>query len=182
MDEDRGAGRSTRFKPGRSGNPKGRPRRNKVPETGSAFDVLINRRVTVRMDGVDRELSVDEALLHRTYQDALAGGSMAIRTILKAITELDATRTPARRRFPTVTTEYPNPADIDQALLILDIASQAPDAVREDGRPYLKLEPWAASSALARHKRSFWSESSVEELKENTLNPEAVDWPRGDGR
>ena len=175
------ASRASRFKAGTSGNPRGRPRRKKEPKTGSPFDILRDRRVTVQIDGVDRELSLDQALLQRTYQDGLNGDSMAIRTILKAIAEIDALRTPARRLFPLITSEYPHPADIDLALLILNIACQIPERTRDDDRPFLKLEPWAVNSALARLKRSFWSEKVVQDLKENTHNPDEVEWPQGAG-
>ena len=77
-DGDRPA-RSTRFKPGRSGNPKGRPKRVKESEPGSAFDELLGRQFPVRIDGYDRQLTADEALVHRTYQDALAGELQPVR-------------------------------------------------------------------------------------------------------
>ena len=92
-------GRSTRFRPGHSGNPKGRPRKAKTTQNESAFEELRQRRITVRMEGVDRELTVDEALLQQMLQDAFAGGRMATRMILKIIEEHEAAQAPAHRRF-----------------------------------------------------------------------------------
>ena len=63
---------STRFRKGQSGNPRGRPRKQPDPQS-SAFDVVIDRTLTIVQDGVPREVTVDEALQHKTYQDAIAG-------------------------------------------------------------------------------------------------------------
>ena len=79
--------RTGQFQKGQSGNPKGRPRKQiALPEaTRSAFEIVFDKRVTVTQGGVDRELSVEEALQLRTYQDALAGNRAAQREILKMI-------------------------------------------------------------------------------------------------
>src|SRR5215475_6663672 len=76
-----------RFLKGHSGNPKGRPRKQITPPDAprSAFEIVLEKRVTVTQGGVDRELSVEEALQLRIYQDALAGKRRALRTVLKMI-------------------------------------------------------------------------------------------------
>ena len=56
---------STRFRKGQSGNPRGRPRKKPDP-TPSAFDMVIDRTLTIVQDGVPREVTVDEALQHQT--------------------------------------------------------------------------------------------------------------------
>ena len=75
---------STRFRKGQSGNPKGRPRAGKA-KTSSAFDIVIDRTLTVTRGGVPREVTVEEALQHQTYRDAIAGNRPARREILKMI-------------------------------------------------------------------------------------------------
>ena len=177
MPDNRDGGRSTRFKPGRSGNPKGRPRKRKDQDDASAFDVLLDREVPVTMEGASSKLSLEEGLFYRTYQDALAGDSMAIRTVLKAMVEGDALRTPNRARIPTITSLFPDPAGVDDALLALGIASQLPDQTRADGRPCLQLEPRVVNVALARRKRKFLGRRRLTELKANTRNPDEVQWP-----
>ena len=79
--------RTGRFLKGRSGNPKGRPRKQIAPPDAarSAFEIVFEKRVTVTQAGVDQELSVEEALQLRTYQDALAGNRAARREVLKMI-------------------------------------------------------------------------------------------------
>ena len=67
-----------RFAKGASGNPKGRPRKV-TPVAASAFDIIIDRTLMVVQNGRARELTVDEALQQKTYQDAIAGSRMAQR-------------------------------------------------------------------------------------------------------
>ena len=74
----------SRFRKGQSGNPKGRPKKVK-PRAASAFDIVIDRTLTVTQDGIPREVTVEEALQHRTYQEAIAGSRSARREILKMI-------------------------------------------------------------------------------------------------
>src|SRR3954466_6325932 len=72
-----------RFQKGQSGNPAGRPKARR-PHV-SAFDVVFDRTLTVSQNGVERELTVDEALQLKTYQAALKGSRMAVRAVLKMI-------------------------------------------------------------------------------------------------
>src|SRR5688500_9307636 len=74
----------SRFPKGRSGNPKGRPRSRPLPAP-SAFDIVIDRTLTVTQGGRARELTLEEALQHKTYQAAIAGNRAARREVLKMI-------------------------------------------------------------------------------------------------
>jgi hypothetical protein len=47
--------------------------------------VVLERNLTVLQGGQPRELTIEEALQQRTYQDALAGNRAARREILKMI-------------------------------------------------------------------------------------------------
>ena len=76
---------STRFRKGQSGNPRGRPKKTKPDPQSSAFDVVIDRTLTIVQGGVPREVTVDEALQHQTYQNAIAGNRPARREVLKMI-------------------------------------------------------------------------------------------------
>lgn len=180
MHENEKGGGSTRFKKGQSGNPRGRPRNVKVRETDSAFDVLEDLDITGRLPGLNRNLTVEEALLHRTYQDALGGKPKEVRKILSLIIAREATGARKHRVFPSFHAEWPKPADIDEALLILGIASRSADHDRPGERSFLQLQPWAANSSLKRKKRPRLTRKDVQELKGATSDPEAVDWPCGD--
>src|SRR5690349_20692393 len=72
------------FQKGRSGNPGGRPRRTQNTSS-SAFDVIIGRTLKASRGGVIHEVTVEEALQQRTYQEALTGKSLAIREVLRWI-------------------------------------------------------------------------------------------------
>ena len=74
---------SGRFQKGQSGNPAGRPKARR-PHI-SAFDVIFDKKLTVSQNGIERELTIDEALQLQTYQAALKGSKMAVRAVLKMI-------------------------------------------------------------------------------------------------
>jgi hypothetical protein len=77
------------FRKGRSGNPAGRPTASRAPQA-SAFDVVVERTLTVAHHGGTREITMEEALQQRTYRDALAGKRMAQREVLKWIAKREA--------------------------------------------------------------------------------------------
>jgi Family of unknown function (DUF5681) len=77
------------FGKGRSGNPGGRPTASPAPQS-SAFDIVVEKTLTVARHGIAREITVEEALQQRTYQDALAGKRMAQREVLKWIAKREA--------------------------------------------------------------------------------------------
>ena len=77
------------FSKGRSGNPGGRPTASRAPQA-SAFDVLVEKTLTVADHGGTREITMEEALQQRTYRDALAGKRMAQREVLKWIMKREA--------------------------------------------------------------------------------------------
>jgi hypothetical protein len=62
------------FPKGRSGNRNGRPRASRAPK-GSTFEVLVERTLTVTDRGGTREITMEEALQQRTYQDAYGSRS-----------------------------------------------------------------------------------------------------------
>jgi hypothetical protein len=174
-----------RFQKGHSGNPKGRPRKKQpgLPEaTHSAFDIVMAKRVTVTQGGVDQELSVDEALQLRTYQDALAGNRSAQREILKMIAKREKAIAKRGRRTnvrATLKIEPMELRDIDDAMCLLGIAG--PDKKREVHNPgALLLEPWAVQAALSRRRGGkALTPEDVAEIKRCARDPETLRWPRG---
>jgi hypothetical protein len=87
------------FPKGRSGNLKGRPRSFRGP-TGSAFEVLVEKTLTVPDRGGTREITLEEALEQQTYQDALARKRMAMREVMKWIIEREAWLAKHERKAP----------------------------------------------------------------------------------
>lgn len=62
-----------RFKPGQSGNPRGRPKGKK--SAAIILQELLNRMVTVREGSKSRKITVLEAILLRFTEDALQGNT-----------------------------------------------------------------------------------------------------------
>jgi hypothetical protein len=174
--------RTGQFQKGQSGNPKGRPRKQTVlPDaTPSVFEIVFDKRVTVTQGGVDRELSVEEALQLRTYHDALAGDRAAQRTVLKMIAKREKAipdREPRIMPSCTVKIEPTEPRNADAAMCLLGIA--APDTSDTYHPDALLLEPWAVQAALGRRRggKALTTED-VDDIKRSTRAPETLRWPR----
>jgi Family of unknown function (DUF5681) len=177
--------RTGRFQKGHSGNPKGRPRKQRaLPDAiRSAFEIVLEKRVTVTQAGIDQELSVKEALQLRTYQDALAGNRAARREVLKMIAKREQamadTELQTQPTMPSVTSKMsPDPRNADAAMCLLGIA--APDKSREEHNPgALLLEPWAVQAALGRRRGSkALTMEDIGDIKCCTRAPETLRWPR----
>jgi hypothetical protein len=190
MSDKVGPGRppiSSRFRKGQSGNLKGRPKgsaKTKLEKATSAFEILFEKTLTVTVGDVSREIAVDEALWHRTYQDAIQGNRVAQGEVLKMIARrekaLDVRS--SRKVIPAEYRMEHDPDNTDQALLILGIASYDP-ALKEfanmDREPLL-LEPWAVQAALSRRRGgSQLSDQNVADIKRCTRDADALRWPRG---
>ena len=172
---------SGRFQSGQSGNPAGRPKKRR-PHV-SAFDVIFDKTLAVTQNGVERELTVDEALQLRTYQAALKGSKMAVRAVLKMI-EKRETALAARAPKPELPKLNPYKLVYDsdsanEAMKLLGIAAidEAPQGVGW-GHRRLKLETWAAQAAISRPGRASLSEKDIKDIKLLTRSPEKLKWPR----
>ena len=79
--------RSHRFKPGQSGNPRGRPRGTRNLWTD--LTQLLKKRIPVREDGETRHISRQEAILLSLYSKAVRGDVRAIMSILTMLMKLE---------------------------------------------------------------------------------------------
>ena len=170
---------SSRFRKGESGNRKGRPRaRFSVP---SAFDIVMDRTLTVMQNGKPRKVTVEEALQHRTYQNAIAGNRAAQREVLKMIAKREkwlATKKPKQHQDLEWLIELTDPRNADGALLLLGIAE--PDTRWNDPHDryeHLLLRPWAVQAALSRPGRRRLSAQDISEIKRCTREPDTLRWP-----
>jgi hypothetical protein len=174
---------ATRFRKGESGNPKGRPRSN-PPDSSSAFNVVFDRTLTLTQGGKPREVAVEEALQHRTYQDAIAGNRAARREVLKMIAKREkwlAAKAPKQRPVELLT-EPTDPDNAHEALILLGIAE--PDlrwTAEDDKYERLLLQPWAVQVALSRRGRRSLSAKDISEIKRCTKDAEKLRWPAGAG-
>lgn len=167
--------KDTRFKPGQSGNPKGRPRKPRRPNI-SAFEIVLDKRLTTTLGGKERELTVDEALQQQTLKDALAGKRMAIRKVLKMIEKREAALAKKNGPAPrTIPFEAHHCADnANEAMRILDIAQ--PDPTHPNR---WRVTTWATQAALSRPGRRKFSQRDVESVNMFTINSDELKWPPG---
>ena len=163
------------FQKGQSGNPRGRPKARRPHN--SAFDIIIEKSLTVTQNGVERELTVDEALEWQTYQAALGGSRMAIRKVLKIIEKREAALAKKNPPAPpNIRTEAHYTSDnANEALRILDIARPDPGM---NGKRWF-LEAWATQAALSRPGRRKFEKRDVDQIKFFTLDSNTLRWPRG---
>lgn len=171
---------TTRFRKGQSGNPKGRPK--KAAPSPSAFDIIIDRTLTVLQNGVERELTIDEALQQRTYQDALGGSRSARREVLKMIAKREkwiAGQIKPPRSRPAEVVFAQDPDNAHEALLLLGIATRDTSVCYGSHDPYdrLLLEPWAVEAALKRLRRSSIEDTKISDIRRCTRDPETIRWP-----
>jgi len=75
--------KQTRFKKGRSGNPRGRPR--KKPDLYSELTKVLDENVTVTIDGQPEKVTVQQALLLRLRDHALLGEVWAEKLLRKVV-------------------------------------------------------------------------------------------------
>jgi len=171
------------FPKGRSGNLKGRPSSSRAPKS-SAFEVLVEKTITVSHHGGTREITVEEALQQRTYRGAVAGQRMAQREVLKWIMKREAwlAKQAPKASWPAITRHIsPDPDNADAALQLLGIAALNP--ARADigaDRAQLLLEPWTVQAALGRRRGGQrLTESERDAIRRCTRDPDSLRWPRG---
>lgn len=174
---------SGRFQKGQSGNPAGRPKARR-PHV-SAFDIIFDKTLTVTQNGIERELTIDEALQLQTYQAALKGSKMAVRTVLKMIEKREAAlskKAPPQAAQPMKFGGEHDPRNADGAMLLLGIT--VPDPTWEGPCEYgtrMKLATWVAQAGISRPGRRQLSDKDREDIKRQTLNSDVLKWPRQRG-
>jgi len=78
-----------RFKPGTSGNPKGRPKKPDLSPT-DLIDRLLNETTTVTIDGEQCKITKKELLVMQLINNALKGQPTALRALVRFFPEMDA--------------------------------------------------------------------------------------------
>ncbi|MFN0263231.1 DUF5681 domain-containing protein [Tepidamorphus sp. 3E244] len=178
----------SRFRKGQSGNPNGRPRKQAPARQKSAFDIVLDKTLTVTHDGVPRDLTVEEALQWKTYQSALSGSRLAQRQILKMIEKQEQARDNRPGKKPTanvrIMTECKSPRTADEALRILGVITADTDRPNPPGSPErMLIEAWAVQTALSRrHGVEKLSSEEVRRVRTATRDADSIRWPRGHDR
>ena len=84
----------SQFRKGRSGNPKGRPR--KKPDLYSELTKVLREKVTIAVDGQQEKVTVQQALLRRLRDQALRGELRAGKLLQKVVAALPESESESR--------------------------------------------------------------------------------------
>jgi hypothetical protein len=141
----------------------------------------MDRTFTVTQDGKSRELTLEEALQHRTYQEAIKGNRASQREVSKMIVKREKWLA-ARRPVSGIKLlmEPEDPDNANEALLLLGIAE--PDTQwtnPTDNSQRVRLKPWAVQAALSRPGGRRLSAKDVAEIERSTRDAETLRWPAG---
>lgn len=164
----------SRFQPGLSGNPLGRPRKPRRPNV-SAFEIILDKTLVITQNGKQKEARVEEALQQQTLKDALAGKRMAIRKVLKMIEKREKALE-QKNAVPQKKIEmkhHHHSDNANEALRILDIAEPDPDFPTR-----WKVHRWAAQAALSRPGCKKFDQREAENIKFFTFESDKLKWPR----
>jgi hypothetical protein len=151
--------RHSRFRKGQSGNPSGRRKGSGIR---SALEKVLDRKVTVTVDGERLKVPLTEALVLQLVQKAAAGDARSIREVLKIADQMAAASPvkPEGKRL-VIERRIIDPKDCNPALDLLGIV------VPVDGR--YRVAPWAVEAAMARKPRL--SEADRVLISNSTLKP-----------
>ena len=169
--------RNTRFKRGRSGNPKGRPpgRKKKPP-----YEAVLGQMVTVREEGIERRVTAAEAFALYLTKQGLDGDNAALRQAAAAIGDARAKQrefSPQGRRTLVIeffSSSLLSRGTVNTALVPLRMAKKH-DRYRDTGR--MALEPWIVEKALDRLGSRRLTLLEQEQVLRTTRNPTKVRWP-----
>nr|WP_298930342.1 DUF5681 domain-containing protein [uncultured Erythrobacter sp.] len=163
--------RSSQFRKGQSGNPKGRPRGRHNSEI--PYDHVLGQMVTVREDGRQRRITAAEAFLLRLTQKGLAGDSAAARSSLAAIETARAKTEDVQRSGVSKIVSVP--MQVECVLRTLGIATKK--YPMDEKRVRWEINPWAVEAALARLGDRQLTEVEQREVWNCTRMPHKVTWP-----
>jgi hypothetical protein len=161
--------KATRFKKGQRANPTGRPPGRREPP----YEGVLGQMVTIREDGVERDVIQEQAFLLQLAKMAVEGGGVAARTALNLIEEITARTGTLQTVITTITRRIVAPGSVTSALILLRMASKL-DPYRETAR--MLLEPWLVQDALAQLDRILGRAEQLT-IVTATRTPQKVKWP-----
>lgn len=118
----------TRFQKGRSGNPKGRPKKRNA----SFFDIadaVANKKINVYERGHSKKVNLLEAFMNRIFSDAIKGDARAQQLVAGIFTKLEklGKNMPEFREMGMVTYQRIGKVIVDGKELVFDVGEISKD-------------------------------------------------------
>jgi hypothetical protein len=156
----------SRFRKGKSGNPSGRPKSQNI---GNGLAALINRPVTVTLEGAAHKVPLTEALAMSLAQRALTGNTAAAREFMKIVERVTAEQKIADEkpaRAEKIVISWVDPLDCNTSLQKLGVVERIDDKWR--------IPTWVVEAALARNRPVEINESDRQLLANSMVDREAL--------
>ena len=163
--------KETRFQKGKSGNPKGRPRKP-PPLEELPLEGFLNERSDVRINGEVESLTRLEALLFQLQLLALKGDKQ-IASLLLAEGIAEQVQRWKRKEHQITALRYEDQSDQDTPMLR---SLERLGIIHRRRRRFVMLERWIVEEALARMDHKL-SEAEQIEVVRATPAPRKVNWP-----
>ncbi|MHA7819621.1 MAG: DUF5681 domain-containing protein [Erythrobacter sp.] len=163
--------KATRFKKGKSGNPRGRPknRHREIP-----YDAVLGQMVTIREDGRTRRVTAAEAFLLQLTQKGLAGDSAAARASLDAI---EAARASMGSDTPRIGKIIWSCVDSGADAILEPLGLAKLKYPTDETRVRWELNPWIVEAALEHLGDERLNVDEQREVWDATRTPHKVRWP-----
>jgi len=147
----------------------------------SAFDIIFDKMLKVTQGGVERELTIDEALQLQTYQAALKGNRPAVRAVLKMIEKREVALQKKAPRSASKSKPLGVMYDADnanEAMTLLGLVSiDSSQSGYHETRP--KIATWAAQAALSRPGRPKANQPRQVDIDAMVHEPHKLRWSGG---